>query len=75
MQVFLDIEIDKNPAGRVVVELYDDVPIGSQRFADLAVGKDGVGYRLSKFDAITQVRILLLQGEGPQAGIATGAVD
>lgn len=34
------------------VELFDDVKTGSARFRDLAVGKMGVGYRLSRFNGI-----------------------
>ena len=41
--------------GRVVVQLYDDVPVGAARFADLAQGKQGVGFRRTKFDAVNQV--------------------
>lgn len=41
--------------GRIVIRLLDDVKVGSQRFADLAEGKEGVGYRLSKFDGIYSV--------------------
>jgi hypothetical protein len=37
------------------VQLFPDVPIGAQRFADLAMGKQGVAYRLSKFDGIFDV--------------------
>lgn len=42
--------------GRIVVQLYDDVPVGAARFADLAQGKQGVGFRRTKFDAINEVR-------------------
>lgn len=56
--MFLDVSVDRKPFGRIVVQLFDDVPTGSQRFADLAVGKQGVGYRLSKFDALREVNSL-----------------
>eukprot|EP00803_Ostreobium_quekettii_P010514 evm.model.scf_1182.1 EVM.evm.TU.scf_1182.1 scf_1182:7992-10578(-) len=50
-QVFMDVEVDRKELGRIVVELLDgESAIGCQRFADLAVGIAGVGYRLSKFD-------------------------
>ncbi|GMH37496.1 hypothetical protein BSKO_05369 [Bryopsis sp. KO-2023] len=55
--VFLDVSVDRKPAGRIVIELFDDVPVGSQRFADLAVGKEGVAYRLSKFDSLRQTYV------------------
>lgn len=42
--------------GRIVVQLYDDVPIGATRFADLARGIQGVGFRRTKFDAVNEVR-------------------
>lgn len=43
--------------GRIVVALLDDVKVGAQRFADLAEEKEGVGYRLSKFDGIFSVSV------------------
>jgi hypothetical protein len=49
--------VDGKPEGKVVVEVYDDVAIGGQRFIDLAKGKRGVGYRRSKVDLIEDVRI------------------
>lgn len=62
--MYIDVKIDGKPAGRVVIELYGDVAVGSQRFADLAVGKIGVGYRLSKFDGIFDTYI---RNEGVKA--------
>jgi hypothetical protein len=56
-QVYLDVTVDGAPAGRVVVKLFGDVAVGAQRFADLAQGKEGVGFRRSKFDALTEVRM------------------
>lgn len=37
------------------IQLYGDVPTGSERFADLAQGKEGVGYRRSKIDFVNPV--------------------
>lgn len=54
-RVFLDLKIDGEPAGRLVIELFDDVKVGSQRFLDLASNVEGVGYRLSKFLGIFDV--------------------
>lgn len=54
-QVFLDVKVEGENLGRIVVELLDDAAVGGQRFADLALGKQGVGYRLSKFDGIFSV--------------------
>lgn len=42
--------------GRITVALYDDVPVGSARFADLARGIQGVGFRRTKFDSVNQAR-------------------
>lgn len=39
-----------------MVALYDDAPVGAARFADLARGLQGVGFRRTKFDAINQAR-------------------
>ncbi len=54
-QVFFDVKVEGKPAGRITVELFDDVPVGSQRFADLAVGSQGVNYRLNRFDYVVDV--------------------
>jgi hypothetical protein len=53
--VFLDVKVEGENLGRIVIELLDDAAVGGQRFADLALGKQGVGYRLSKFDGIFSV--------------------
>ncbi|GAQ77867.1 cyclophilin-like peptidyl-prolyl cis-trans isomerase family protein [Klebsormidium nitens] len=53
-KVFFDITVDGEPIGRFVVGLYgDDVPIGTARFADLAAGKQSVGYRRRPIELIT----------------------
>lgn len=57
MQVYLDINVDREPRGRITVELFPDVPVGAQRFVDLARGVDGVGYSLAaKIDGVSPVR-------------------
>ena len=38
------------------IQLFGDVPVGSARFADLARGVEGVGYRRSKIDFVSPVR-------------------
>lgn len=54
-QVYLDVKVEGQSLGRIVIELSDNAPVAAQRFADLAEGKQGVGYRLSKFDGIYDV--------------------
>ena len=58
-RAFFDISIDNVPAGRVVVKIFDDVPVSAARFADLVRDVDGIGYRNSKIDGVvadTEVR-------------------
>jgi len=52
-RVFLDISIDGAPAGRLTVKLFDDVPVGAARFADLARDRGGVGYVRSPISAVS----------------------
>ena len=56
-QVYLDLSVDGEPRGRLVIKLAGDAPVGTRRFAQLSQGLNGVGYRLSKFDGIAQVTI------------------
>ncbi|GIL42692.1 hypothetical protein Vafri_626 [Volvox africanus] len=51
-QVFLDLTINGEPAGRITIELFADVPAGASRFAELAAGRQGVDYRLTKFNGV-----------------------
>ncbi|DBB15283.1 TPA: hypothetical protein ACH3X3_003538 [Trebouxia sp. C0006] len=53
-QVYLDLSVDGEPRGRLVIKLAGDAPVGTRRFAQLSQGLNGVGYRLSKFDGIAQ---------------------
>lgn len=56
--MYLDINVDREPRGRITVELFPDVPVGAQRFADLARGVDGVGYSLAaKIDGVSPVSL------------------
>lgn len=49
-QAFLDVSIDGEPIGRIVVGLYAvAVPAGSGRFAELVSGGAGVSYRRKEF--------------------------
>jgi peptidyl-prolyl cis-trans isomerase B (cyclophilin B) len=54
-ECFLDITVDGQQAGRVLVALPNPSSIGAQRFRDLCKGRQGVGYRRSKFDALFPV--------------------
>lgn len=56
MQVYVEVKLEGQPMGAITFELLRHVsPVGAQRFADLVVGKEGVGYRLSRFDGIYEV--------------------
>lgn len=65
MRCFLDIAVDGEDYGRVVVAMFDPSTLAAQRFSDLCKGIEGVGYRRSKFDGIFEVRGL--------AKLSTGA--
>lgn len=49
--------MDRKPVGRVVIEIFDDVHVGGQRFVDLAIGKEGVRYQNTKFIRLLPVII------------------
>lgn len=51
-RVSFEISVDGESIGRVTVALFQDVPVGTQRFAQLAEGIDGASYRRSKFNEI-----------------------
>ncbi|XVE63909.1 hypothetical protein DITRI_Ditri07aG0059000 [Diplodiscus trichospermus] len=49
-RAFLDISIDGEPAGRIVVGLYgNDVPAGAGRFSSIVSGAAGISYRRKDF--------------------------
>ncbi|GMI75625.1 hypothetical protein HRI_001231800 [Hibiscus trionum] len=49
-RAFLDIAIDGEPAGRIVIGLYgDDVPGGAARFSSIVSGAAGISYRRKEF--------------------------
>lgn len=63
--MFFDVAVDGEERGRIVVELLNDVPVGAARFADLAQGRQGVGFRRTKFDAINEVLSLAFRRRRP----------
>ena len=57
---YMDMAVDGQAQGRIVIELDDMSTVGAQRFSDLCKGIEGVGYRRSKIDAIFPVRQAVL---------------
>ncbi|XP_071731525.1 peptidyl-prolyl cis-trans isomerase CYP26-2, chloroplastic [Rutidosis leptorrhynchoides] len=53
-RAFLDISIDGQPIGRVVIGLYgNNVPAGTTKFSDFVSGAAGISYRRKEFIKIT----------------------
>ncbi|KAF7838598.1 peptidyl-prolyl cis-trans isomerase CYP26-2, chloroplastic [Senna tora] len=49
-RVFLDVAIDGDPAGRIIIGLYgNDVPAGVDRFSKIVSGAAGISYRRKEF--------------------------
>lgn len=49
-RAFLEVSIDGEPVGRIVVGLYGDaVPAGTARFSNLVSGRAGISYRRKEF--------------------------
>ncbi|MFJ8585930.1 peptidylprolyl isomerase [Streptomyces sp. NPDC093595] len=69
--VYFDITINDEPAGRIVFKLYDDVvPKTARNFRELATGVHGFGYAGSGFHRI--IPQFMLQGGDFTAGNGTG---
>ncbi len=69
--VFFDVTINDEPAGRIVFKLYDDVvPKTAKNFRELATGEHGYGYEGSGFHRV--IPDFMLQGGDFTRGNGTG---
>lgn len=56
----MDMSVEGEVLGRVVIGLLDPGSLAARRFSDLCRGIQGVSYKRSRFDAIFEVRASLV---------------
>lgn len=70
-RVYLDMTIDGQPAGRIVIGLYGDAtPLTARNFAELATGANGFGYEGSAIHRV--IPGFMMQGGDFTRGNGTG---
>lgn len=68
-RAFLDISIDGEPVGRIVIGLYgNDTPLGAARFGNLVSGMAGISYRRKEF-------VKIMPGYVQHGGVRSYGVD